>query len=132
MLRDAPPGSDLVPLLEHLADQAESRNSAAYDHIAGLARALAAELAALRPEDESAAARARHAISGALQAAHQPLREAVLFERARDRGMDLSPEAFQLLAEDLVTRGEIRMAVEHDPPPRERAPFQPRFYRPSE
>ena len=130
MIGDAPAGPDLVALLEGLADRADSREGERFVRIAELARSLAAELAALRPDAVEAVARAHDAILDALHDAHQPLREAVLFERVRERGADLAPEDFQALAEDLVARGEVRVTVEHDLPAHDPAPFEPRFYRP--
>jgi hypothetical protein len=69
-------------------------------------------------------------ILDALRGAHQPVREGVLYERVRERGAAVSPEEFLVLAQDLVTLGLVRAAVEHDLPANDPSPFQPRFYRP--
>jgi hypothetical protein len=130
MIGDAPAGPDLVALLETLADRADGRDGERFARIADLARSLAGELSALRPEAVEAVARAHQAILGALHDAHQPVREVVLFERVRERGADLAPEDFQAIVEDLVARGQIRVAVDHEGPARDPAPFEPRFYRP--
>ena len=94
------------------------------------ARALRDEL--VPPDDApSAAEPIRGALLGALREAHQPLRESVLYERVRERGAAVSPDEFVALAYDLVTRGLVRVAVEHDLPSHDPPPFQPRFYRPA-
>ena len=98
--------------------------------LADRARALRDDLIA--PDDaESAAEPIRDALLGALREAHQPLRESVLYERVRERGAAVSPDEFVALAYDLVTRGLVRVAVEHDLPSHDPPPFQPRFYRPA-
>jgi hypothetical protein len=94
------------------------------------ARALADELALLG-EPEPPAGRIRDLVLSALREAHQPLRESVLYERVIERGAAVSPEDFVALASDLATMGQVRVAVEHDLPCRDEAPFQPRFYRPA-
>jgi hypothetical protein len=94
------------------------------------ARALRDELV---PPDDAAnpAEPIRDALLGALREAHQPLRESVLYERVRERGAAVSPDEFVAQAYDLVTRGLVRVAVEHDLPSHDPPPFQPRFYRPA-
>ena len=132
MLHYAPIGRDLVSLLADVALLAEAEDDPRYDRIAELARQLAAALAALPPDPDRDRARARSTILGAIRDAHQPLREVVLWERSRGRGLDLSPEDFQALAEDLVARGQVRVSVDHESPARDPEPFEPRFYRPAE
>ncbi len=100
-----------------------------YARVAAQGRALAAELAAAR--DAGDADPLGELVLAALREAHQPLRESVLYERVRERGAAVSPEEFVALAADLATLGRVRVTVEHDLPARDRAPFQPRFYRPT-
>jgi hypothetical protein len=94
------------------------------------ARALRDELV---PPDDAAnpAEPIRDALLSALREAHQPLRESVLYDRVRERGAAVSPDEFVAQAYDLVTRGLVRVAVEHDLPSHDPPPFQPRFYRPA-
>lgn len=67
-----------------------------------------------------------------LRQAREPVREAVLYERARDRGAEIGAEAFLDVLERLATLGHVRIAVEHDLPARDPAPFGPRFYYPAD
>lgn len=71
------------------------------------------------------------AVMAALHEAHEPVREAVLYERARGRGAQIDAEGFLEALEDLVTLGRVRMTVDHESSSRDRAPFGPRFYRPA-
>jgi hypothetical protein len=67
----------------------------------------------------------------ALDEAHQPLRESVLYERVVQRGAALTADEFVALASEMATRGLVRMSVEHDLPARDPDPFGPRFYLPA-
>jgi hypothetical protein len=68
----------------------------------------------------------------ALDEAHQPLRESVLYERVTHRGAALTPDEFVALASEMATRGLVRLSVEHDLPSHDPEPFGPRFYRPAD
>jgi hypothetical protein len=63
-----------------------------------------------------------------LRAAGEPVREAVLYERVRGEGSDMSPDLFLAALERLATTGHLHVAVEHDLPARDPAPFQPRMW----
>jgi hypothetical protein len=63
-----------------------------------------------------------------LRAAGEPVREAVLYERIRERLDDVDPELLLAVLERLATLGQLHMAVEHELPGRDPAPFQPRFW----
>jgi hypothetical protein len=67
----------------------------------------------------------------ALDEAHQPLRESVLYERVVHRGAALTPDEFVALASEMATRGLVRLSVEHDLPAHDLDPFGPRFYLPA-
>jgi hypothetical protein len=71
----------------------------------------------------------REAALATLRDAGEPLREAVLSERVvRRLGESVTPERFLAALERLVTEGHLRVAVEHDLPARDPAPFQARYY----
>ena len=116
--------------LEQLDEALEDEEGARYERVGAQARALAAEHASARHAGE-AADPIGDLVLAALREAHQPLREHVLYERVRERGAAVSPEEFVARANDLATLGLVRVAVEHDLPSRDPAPFQPRFYRPT-
>jgi hypothetical protein len=66
----------------------------------------------------------------ALRAAHEPVREAVLYERVRAHGVQVDPDGFLAVLERLATLGHLRVAVDHELPARDPEPFQPRYYHP--
>jgi len=116
---------DIVALLEDLAARAEDREPEA-DRAAELARDLASELRRLRAAGSDPAA---ELVAAVLGAARQPVREAVLYERLVERGAALEPERFQQLMEELLTLGQVRVAIDHELPSRDPPPFAARFYR---
>lgn len=63
-----------------------------------------------------------------LRAAGEPLREAVLYERVRARRDDVDPELLLAVLARLATTGHLHVALEHDMPGRDPAPFQARFW----
>jgi hypothetical protein len=65
-----------------------------------------------------------------LRAAGEPLRESVLYERVRDRRDDVDPELLLAVLGGLATTGHLHVALEHDMPGRDPAPFQARFWHP--
>jgi hypothetical protein len=67
-----------------------------------------------------------------LRDAREPVREAVLYERLRARGVEIEPEDYLALTERLAVLGHLHIAVEHDLPARDPAPFRPRFYYPAD
>jgi hypothetical protein len=122
--------SRLDRFLVELDEAVPGEEAARYERVGAQARALAAELASARDAGDPAD-QIGDLVLAALLEAHQPLREQVLYERVRERGAAVSPEEFVALANDLATLGLVRVAVEHDLPSRDPAPFQPRFYRPA-
>lgn len=78
--------------------------------------------------DERDAAVAR-VIEDLLRRAGEPVREAVVYERARARVADLAPEELIGVLEALAQRGRVHMTVERDLPSRDPEPFEPRFWR---
>jgi hypothetical protein len=64
-----------------------------------------------------------------LRAAHEPVREAVLYERVRADGSPASPQLFLAALERLATLGHLHVSVEHELPAHDPEPFQPRFWR---
>lgn len=64
----------------------------------------------------------------ALRRAGEPVREAVLYERVRARGIDVLPERFVAVAERLSILGHLRLVTEHDLPSHDPEPFEPRYY----
>ena len=64
-----------------------------------------------------------------LRRAGEPVREAVLYERAHARVPDLVPEELIGVLEALAARGRLHVAVERDLPARDPEPFEPRFWR---
>jgi len=71
----------------------------------------------------------RESILAALRDAGEPVREAVLHERVgRRMSGPADPERFLACLEHLVTEGRLRVAVEHDLPARDPAPFEARYY----
>ena len=70
-----------------------------------------------------------HTVEELLRRAGGPVREAVLYERARGRIADLGPEELIGVLEALATRGRLHVAVEHDLPAHDPEPFEPRFWR---
>jgi hypothetical protein len=56
------------------------------------------------------------------------VREAVLYERVLAHGCDAGPELFLAALERLATFGHLHVAVDHELPARDPAPFQPRFW----
>jgi hypothetical protein len=120
----------LDAFIDHLDAAAQGEDDERYARLAERARTLRSELDP--PDDaESATEPVRDVLLAALREAHQPLRESVLYERVRERGAAVAPDEFVAVAYDLVTRGLVRVAVEHDLPSRDPPPFQPRFYRPA-
>jgi hypothetical protein len=71
----------------------------------------------------------REVILTVLRDAEEPVREAVLYERALDRGADIEADGFLGVLEELVTLGWVRLSVDHDTPANDPPPFGPRFYR---
>ena len=80
---------------------------------------------AMMDADERIAA----AALAALRAAGEPVREAVLYERLREEGVDLTPERLLAVLGRLATEGHLHVAVEHGLPARDPEPFEPRFWR---
>ena len=68
-------------------------------------------------------------IEDLLRRAGEPVREAVLYERARERMPDLTPSELLAVLEALGTRGNVHMTVERDLPAHDPEPFEPRFWR---
>ncbi len=79
-------------------------------------------------EWEGAEREAAELVLRALDEAHQPVRESVLYERVVRLGAALSPDQFVALASEMATLGMVRISVEHDLPAHDDAPFGPRFY----
>lgn len=69
------------------------------------------------------------AILEALRRAGEPVREAWLYERVRDGGLDVSPEAFLDAAARLEALGNLHLTVDHENPTGDPEPFQPRYLR---
>jgi hypothetical protein len=70
-----------------------------------------------------------HAVEELLRRAGEPVREVVLYERARGEVPDLVPEELIGVLEALAARGRVHVTVEHDWPARDPEPFEPRFWR---
>jgi hypothetical protein len=64
-----------------------------------------------------------------MRRAGEPVREAVLYERARAEIADLAPEELIGALEGLAARGRVHVTVEHDLPAHDSEPFAPRFWR---
>jgi steroid delta-isomerase-like uncharacterized protein len=80
--------------------------------------------------DEPHGPSVREVILTVLRDANEPVREAVLYDRALDRGADIEADGFLCVLEELVTVGWVRLSVDHDTPANDPPPFGPRFYRP--
>jgi predicted ester cyclase len=80
--------------------------------------------------DEPHGPSVREVILTVLRDAEEPVREAVLYDRALDRGADIEADGFLCVLEELVTVGRVRLSVDHDTPAKDSPPFGPRFYRP--
>jgi hypothetical protein len=70
-----------------------------------------------------------HAVEELLRRAGEPVREAVLYERAHGEVPDLVPEELIGVLEALAARGRVHVTVERDWPARDPEPFEPRFWR---
>jgi len=68
-------------------------------------------------------------VEGLLRRAGGPVREVVLYERARAEIIDLVPEELIGVLEALAARGRLHVSVERDQAARDPEPFQPRFWR---
>jgi hypothetical protein len=72
----------------------------------------------------------RPAIMAVLRESAEPVREAVLYERVSARlGRAPDPGRFLDALEGMVTVGHLQMAVDHERPPPDPAPFAPRYFR---
>ncbi|MGE3234244.1 MAG: hypothetical protein AB7O78_11005 [Thermoleophilia bacterium] len=69
------------------------------------------------------------AVEGHLRRAGEPVREAVLYERARAEVPDLTPDELLGVLEALAARGRVHVIVERDLPARDPEPFEARFWR---
>jgi hypothetical protein len=70
-----------------------------------------------------------HVVERLMRRAGEPVREAVLYERARAEVPDLRPEELIDVLEALAVRGRVHVAVERDLPSRDPEPFEARFWR---
>ena len=70
-----------------------------------------------------------HVIERLMRRAGEPVREAVLYERALPEVPDLTPEELIDVLEALAVRGRVHVAVERDLPARDPEPFEARFWR---
>ena len=68
-------------------------------------------------------------VEGLLRRAGEPVREVVVYERARGEVPDLVPEELIGVLEALAARGRVHVNVEHDLPAHDPEPFEPRFWR---
>ena len=68
-------------------------------------------------------------IEDLLRRAGEPVREAVLYERAHARLPDLTPSELLEVLEALAVRGNVNVTVERDLPAHDPEPFEPRFWR---
>jgi hypothetical protein len=68
-------------------------------------------------------------VEGLLRRAGGPVREVVLYERAKAEIDDLVPEELIGVLEALAARGRVHVAVERDQLTRDPEPFEPRFWR---
>ena len=68
-------------------------------------------------------------VEAVLRRAREPVREVVLYERARAEVPDLVPEELIGVLEALAARGRLHVAVERDPRGRDPEPFEARFWR---
>jgi hypothetical protein len=69
------------------------------------------------------------AILEALRRAGEPVREALLYERVRGGGLDVTPDAFLATTARLETLGHLHFTVDHEYPTGDPEPFQPRYLR---
>ncbi len=68
-------------------------------------------------------------VEGLLRRAREPVREAVLYERARAEVPDLAPEELIGVLEGLAARGRLHVSVERDQAARDPEPFEARYWR---
>ena len=69
------------------------------------------------------------AIMETLRLAGEPVREAVLFERVLGSGHATEPEAFLAEVARLETLGHLHVTFDHETPPHDPEPFEPRYLR---
>ena len=68
-------------------------------------------------------------IESHLRAANEPVREVALYDRVSRERPDVTPEALISTLERLAAEGRLHVAVEHDLPARDAAPFAARYWR---
>jgi hypothetical protein len=65
-----------------------------------------------------------------LRTAHEPLREAVLYDRiSTDLNGAVTPDAFVETMERLMTQGHVHVISDREPTQSDPVPFSPRYYR---